>query len=972
MKMGGDREFFSDMTSGFSVWKCEKTELSSGESIVSTAEIYVSFAGKYFLQFQCDYSLRVKLGDVEYEYGYIPMLHNEIREIPVTLQKGKNLLQITLVNTAENPVPAKFSARFLDEEGNILIPEKVAPLPEMLEGKKVTQEMDLASYTPGTGNAFNSFGRFGFSKGDGLLDYSMPSFGIVSRTYTSGHPQYHKNIIWNFSLLPDGEKTSCSIIKAYKVPENEEIRNDWSGVRWTRKLAGNKKITFDYSVLTPALLVETDLAYMNIDSLVGISAWKKITLPLSDGLHTRSVENNENDICYDKSRDGALSRNYVLFTSQNVFPDVPLQVIFRSSPERIRVKRDERGRISGLRIEFAGSVGYMMFLFPCGIEMLQPHEVTEEKISEWITLSQKYAQRAVARPVKCEDHYKATKEKVDVVQKFSYRILEDEWNTKPLFYAPLPPPLSIAEKHLESIKLSENCVREEFPTKYGFLYGVEDSFYSSYSLPVPDTRRDLAFPAERYEELQKKLESDFEEFMSYHLDAPEVGNPGNYSFVFQYSFVLMVFHLLSPEKRKRLEETIKEGLKKVCDPDCSYIGPGKRKCYTWYNRKEPFSGIDFNMTYLHVGGINRFKECSKETIENTDILMVETDWGNAMSLYGTYFGALFTNSWDLIKENWQVFRHAFDYYLHAMDWACMCAAYCENGISWSDGTNYGGYLGFLNMAEMLGKEEDLALGRYAYSKMFAMRAALFHAAEYHCKYHGVENWYSVKFFHEEVDASRAFLSYPASLVENNCRTEALYNITTEGHYKEALDAYCTLMNKQMMGLMDAFLHARKRCAPWEERPEGAEDIYHTSNEGVTGWQEVYSFFMCCIKLGLMTEKELEEHIEEALKNKRIAREFLGHVQWSKRRVPAYWTYTYLLSTLYGRNEEKLSCWKGVEIVKAIYPVLEIRKTSEDAFLEFRCEKTPSVTFNGKIVQAEEMGNDLWRIYPTENGTVKFN
>ena len=122
----------------------------------------------------------------------------------------------------------------------------------------------------------------------------------------------------------------------------------------------------------------------------------------------------------------------------------------------------------------------------------------------------------------------------------------------------------------------------------------------------------------------------------------------------------------------------------------------------------------------------------------------------------------------------------------------------------------------------------------------------------------------------------------------------------------------------------------------------------------------------------MTEKELEEHIEEALKNKRIAREFLGHVQWSKRRVPAYWTYTYLLSTLYGRNEEKLSCWKGVEIVKAIHPVLEIRKTSENAFLEFRCEKTPSVTFNGKIVQAEEMGNDLWRIYPTEDGTVKFN
>ena len=66
-----------------------------------------------------------------------------------------------------------------------------------------------------------------------------------------------------------------------------------------------------------------------------------------------------------------------------------------------------------------------------------------------------------------------------------------------------------------------------------------------------------------------------------------------------------------------------------------------------------------------------------------------------------------------------------------MDWACLCASYCENGVSWSDGTNYGGYLGFLNMAEMLGLEDDLALGRYAFSKMFAMRAGLFHASQYY-------------------------------------------------------------------------------------------------------------------------------------------------------------------------------------------------------------------------------------------------
>ena len=968
--MGGDRAFFSDSEHGFQVWKPERQTIQPGTGSVCIAEVNIPADGKYVIQFRCDYALTVEFGDVCYDSSLFPMMHNEMREFPLDLKKGRAKLQVRLSNPTDRETDGAFTARLLDEEGNILSPEKVIPLPELEAVKPQSSQPDLSSYTAGAGKAFRSFGRFGFTKGDGLLDCSMPSFGIVARPFVSGHPQYHKNLIWNFSLLPDGEKPSGALSAAYHVPENETVTNDWSGVRWTRRLKNGRQITFDYSVLTPVLLVETDLDYMNLVSLKGISAWKKITLPLADGLHIRRVEDSENDSCYDKSQDGPLSRNFVLFTNQGVFPDVPLQVILKRSPERIRVQKDAFGEITGFRFEFAGSADHLMLLFPCGIELFQPHQVTDEKIAEWTLLCRKHAQRALARPVSCEDHYRADRETVEIIQKFSYRFFEDEWHTPYRLFAPLPPPLSIAAEHVPEIRPDSRCVREKFPTKYGYLYGVEDSAFSSYALPVPDTRRDLAFPAEKHDELQRKLESDFDEFMSFHLDAPEVGNPGNYSFVFQYSFVLMVFHLLSEEKRKKLESVIRDGLKKVCDPSYAYTGPGKRKCYSWYNRKEPFSGLDFNMTYLHVSGISRFRECSKETIENTDILMVETDWGNAMSLYGAYFGALFTGSWDLIAENWPVFRHAFDYYLHAMDWACMCASYCENGVSWSDGTNYGGYLGFINMAEMLGREDDLALGRYAFAKMFAMRAGLFHAAQhYFCRYLDSEPWYCSKFFHEETDGSRAFLSYPAHLIHNGCRAEVLYNITTEGHYQEAFDAYGKYMGDEVRKVLDAFRHA-VGTAPWEERPEGAEDIYHTADSGIAGWQEVYSYFMFCIQLGLMSREELEEKITLALKNRRIAREFLGHVQWSKRRVPAFWTYTYLLSMLYGKDQAKLTFWKDVKIGKALYPELEISLTGKNPFLEFR-SRTPSVTLNGKPVEVHSAGNDLYRIIPGENGIIRF-
>ncbi|MBR2716500.1 MAG: hypothetical protein IKD79_02025, partial [Oscillospiraceae bacterium] len=158
-----------------------------------------------------------------------------------------------------------------------------------------------------------------------MLDWSMPAFGIVARPFVSGHPAYRQNLIWHFSLLPDGEEPSGSLYRAYHVPENETVQNDWAGVRWTRRLPDGKSITFDYSILTPVLRIGTDLDYVNISGLQGISAWKRLTLPLADGMHTRGTEDAEDGLCYDKGRDGPLSRSWVLLTSQGVFPEVPLQ-----------------------------------------------------------------------------------------------------------------------------------------------------------------------------------------------------------------------------------------------------------------------------------------------------------------------------------------------------------------------------------------------------------------------------------------------------------------------------------------------------------------------------------------------------------------------------------------------------------------------------------------------------------------------
>lgn len=974
--MGGDREFFSNQRNGFTLFQGAKEQIAPGETLLCKGSYRIPRNGIYALEFigaACPV-LELTCNGIAYQGMKSPLLHDEIPYMELTLPCGTVELNISLHNTGSTPVSGKILFRLLDDYGDILCAEEVHPFPATEDRTDpLRQAPDISDFTPGAGEAFKSVGRFGFTKGDGLLDCSMASFGVITRPFISGDPRYKKNLIWNFSLLPEGEKSTFSLNKAYAVPENESVTNDWAQVRWERKCANGKFLAYEYSLLTPAILMETDMTSIRISGLKKLGFFRKTALPLADGIHLRSTLDGREDCCYDREKDGPLTKNCVLFALNGQFPEVPLCFILRESPRRITAGRDLAGEADSLIFEFDTPVQWMMTQFPCGIQLYEEGEMTQEKILEIYTHALRQAQYALARPMACRDYYKADARQVEVIQKFSYRYFRDSFGTQPKVFAPLPPVLTLAADRIKEIVLPQKeLLCGNFPTKYGFLKGVENSTWVSYILPVPDTRRDLTISACEKERLKELLEKDFDEFLHFHLDAPEVGNPGNYSFVFQYSFVLMVFHLLPEEKRKRLMEVIKEGLKKVCNPDAFYTGPGGKRCYSWYNRREPLSGLTFYMTYLHVSGINRFADCEKETIENTDTLMIETDWGNAMSLYGTFLGAMFTDSWDLIEKNWPVFRHAFDYYLHIMDWACMCASYCENGISWSDGTNYGGYLGFLNMAELLGKEEDLALGRYAFAKMFAMRCALFHAAQdYYSPLMKVPPWYCAKFFHEETDASRAFLSYPSKLIHHNFRSESLYNITTEGHYLEVLKAYTDFMKENVNTVLENFEQSF-RTPPWGERPAEMEDVYHSNPNGLQGWQEVYSYFVLQILLKKESVPSLKEKIELAMKNKRLAREFLGHVQWSKRRVPGAWTYSYLLTLLYGWEEDHLTIWKDLTLQEAAYPELVIEVTGQNPMLEIRRKGKGKILLNGKeLTPHETQIPGLIRLYPPESGTIRF-
>ena len=446
--------------------------------------------------------------------------------------------------------------------------------------------------------------------------------------------------------------------------------------------------------------------------------------------------------------------------------------------------------------------------------------------------------------------------------------------------------------------------------------------------------------------------------MKYHTESDEIPNPGNYSFVFQYALVAKLFAYLNASDRERLQREMEKGIEVIVNPEYKYTGPLGRRCLSWYERSDPFTGISFYSTYLHITGIKHFHHCDREVIENAEKVFIEIDWGNAMSLYGAWLGALLSGSFDKLDKGFSVIRRAFDYYLVNMDFACMCAGYAENGTIWNDGTGYGGFLGFVNIADVLGRREDLELGIYAYAKMCCMRQGMFLSSQkYFYKYLGVEPWYITKFFHEETDGRYTFHSYPKDCIKNNYRREGLYNLTTEGHYKEAFRMYTHFLPGEVDKLLSA---AENSLSVPITGPTDWEVKYHSDRNGILSEQETYTYLCLNLLLGRMDKDTLYGMINEAADNKRISREMLGHHIWSHRRVPKELTRVSLLTELDSQNEVRLCAWRGLRITEAGYPKLTLSDVKEGAWIEVYSEKEPRATFSGKAIQFAKVRTNIYR------------
>ncbi len=815
----------------------------------------------------------------------------------------------------------------------------------------IPPEMSCSSegFTPGLGRSVMP-GRFGYDKGDGLLDCAMSWFGIVTKMYLCGDPRYRKPHVWSYSLRQDAEDPEAM----------ESVEVNQLSVHWKRG-----GVSYRYSLATPGIVTEVVSGDVKISKLEFAGDYHFIMT--ADEISTLDRFS------------GRMAENWLLLCGSETFPDIPILIVLECKPYRIDLEYTLDGHLS--KLIFCGCQK-MTTATPFGIESPEPGKIYDRMFREDAAKRCRFWSRTfLAFPVNVKDYYQISREEksVNIVQEFEYLECADAWWTLPLRLAPLPPMLTLSGQ-----SLPQGVADFHFPTKYGKLCGFSGS-RSAYRVDrITSTRKyPLADGASGIAEI---LADGLEEYFEFESRFPDTVQSYAYpgAVLEPYAYAVSMFHFLPKEKRRILIRELSGRLALACDPERSYellltdhsmlmrTKPDKERVYEYYTgnkigkmrmfnlyeRMEPYTKCRYNLCYFNVSMMlsGDIREGTREEVLNFPDAFVENDWGIGLTFYMIMQSALFSGDWSAVRKEWESLKKIFCYFDLFQDWACMGAGYAENGRTWIEGANFGAFPAFEHMARTLGDTQSEEFAIYLGAKMLALCKGRFFAGAYFAHYYNLPAWYGNRTFQEESIPQHNFQSVPLNLSRERVLPSGVSILTTDAVYPELFESFRESSPQKHRAMMKRYREALKNGL---DAHNDVEFTYHIMNDALDPEVD--------------TETVLQ-NLEIALKTNRFLTRW-HDIHRFENFLPENYMKSQILAWLEMRRHPLwLEFWQGMRVMSAKWEngkaviVCEQTEDTQILFCGVR-EEIKSFSFSGPRVFMEENGKDSVRFILTGTGTL---
>lgn len=444
---------------------------------------------------------------------------------------------------------------------------------------------------------------------------------------------------------------------------------------------------------------------------------------MDNGRFTIKNLNNSPELIFNRAKDGMFSANWILLWENK--NSKPLLLIFEKQPDVIELNKINN-RVSGIKISNKNGIQHIVAGWPFGVYEFDKTPLDLFIQDKYVNRINRLSAMMLSFPVGCDEIFSVDKKSrnIRIINKFIYKTIHDEWNTRQINYAFLPPLVSMAIDKNILASTPDKIIDFDIPTKFGYLRGVTNSSVIHYDLDMPPGEAFSLINVAGYKHYKDIINELFSGGIRWscgkgvsvndwtpEYPAGKENNNINSIDLFSWSYGLI------PAIKGRLflsEDNQKKLLKRIVSRFQVPIEKYQYKAFVRF-REEPFSGIRYPVLFnSYFANTTKYSPGYGSKVIYGDLNEACTVLAWLARLYADNYGQV-----DFIKSNWEFLKYGMRMVMVYDDWAYNSSGCRESGAgAWIDMLNceYPGMINYSIIAGMAGDTQEENNGIYRAAK----------------------------------------------------------------------------------------------------------------------------------------------------------------------------------------------------------------------------------------------------------------